>query len=245
MFNASWTDNDLEKLPRSRGFRLRGLEMTRLETFVDAAFAFAVTMLVISVGTVPGSFQELITALKGAPAFAASFALIMSFWVGHRRWSRRYGLEDGIATLVSLALIFVMLVYVFPLRLMFSALFAWISGGWLPAEFTVQSTDELLGLFVVYGIGTAILAGMMLLLYVRARSAAESLRLDALERTRTAEEIAGWTVIAVTGLVSALFARVMPPRIGVFAGFAYATLAVSMTLVSILYDKKASRVDSR
>ena len=30
-------------------FRLRGQSMTRMETFVDAAFAFSVTMLVISV----------------------------------------------------------------------------------------------------------------------------------------------------------------------------------------------------
>jgi hypothetical protein len=36
--------SDLDALPRLKGFRLRGLEMTRLESFVDAAFAFAVTM---------------------------------------------------------------------------------------------------------------------------------------------------------------------------------------------------------
>lgn len=39
---------DLDALPRLNGFRLRGLAMTRLEAFVDAAFAFAVRMLVIA-----------------------------------------------------------------------------------------------------------------------------------------------------------------------------------------------------
>ena len=39
---------DLDALPRLRGFRLRGMEMTRLETFIDAAFAFAISMLVIA-----------------------------------------------------------------------------------------------------------------------------------------------------------------------------------------------------
>ena len=38
---------DLDALPRSKGFRLRGMEPTRLETFIDAAFAFPITMLVI------------------------------------------------------------------------------------------------------------------------------------------------------------------------------------------------------
>jgi hypothetical protein len=46
---------DLDALPRLNGFRLRGLEMTRLEAFVDAAFAFAVTMLVIAGQQMAGS----------------------------------------------------------------------------------------------------------------------------------------------------------------------------------------------
>jgi len=39
---------ELDALPRLGGFRLRGIAMTRLETFIDAAFAFAITMLVIA-----------------------------------------------------------------------------------------------------------------------------------------------------------------------------------------------------
>jgi len=40
---------DLSRLPVQLGFRLRGEAVTRLETFVDAAFAFAfaVTLLVV------------------------------------------------------------------------------------------------------------------------------------------------------------------------------------------------------
>ena len=42
---ASAVPADLDLLPQLRGFRLRGMEMTRLETFIDAAFAFAISML--------------------------------------------------------------------------------------------------------------------------------------------------------------------------------------------------------
>ena len=35
---------NLDSLPRLKGFRLRGMEMTRLETFIDAAFAFAISL---------------------------------------------------------------------------------------------------------------------------------------------------------------------------------------------------------
>jgi uncharacterized membrane protein len=49
--------------------------MTRLETFTDAAFAFAVTLLVAGGGdSVPMNFGEMTAGLKQIPAFAASFA---------------------------------------------------------------------------------------------------------------------------------------------------------------------------
>ena len=61
----------LDSLPRKRGFRLRGAEMSRLETFADAAFAFALTLLVISIDEIPASFPEFSAALRNVPVFAA------------------------------------------------------------------------------------------------------------------------------------------------------------------------------
>lgn len=81
-------EEKLNNLSLDNDFRMRGLETTRMDTFDDAAFAFAVTMLVISIGNVPDNYKELIEALKGTPAFAMSFAAIIIFWLGHRRWSR-------------------------------------------------------------------------------------------------------------------------------------------------------------
>ncbi len=75
-----YTEKQLQKLPVEDGFRLRGMDMTRLETFIDAAFAFATTMLVISIGQIPGNYEELILALKQIPACASSFFIIMLYW---------------------------------------------------------------------------------------------------------------------------------------------------------------------
>lgn len=55
------------------GFRQRGQETTRLEAFVDAAFAFALTLVVISVGDLPKNSEDLIEALKSAMESAADF----------------------------------------------------------------------------------------------------------------------------------------------------------------------------
>src|SRR5881392_812324 len=87
---------ELNSLPRLRGFRLRGMEMTRLETFIDAAFAFAITMLVIAAQQIPDDIETLLAAFKNVPAFVASVIVLGIFWRGHWLWSRRYGLEDGI-----------------------------------------------------------------------------------------------------------------------------------------------------
>ena len=58
---------DLDALPRLGGFRLRGIAMTRLETFIDAAFAFAITMLVIATQQIPDDIETLLAALKMCP----------------------------------------------------------------------------------------------------------------------------------------------------------------------------------
>ncbi len=238
MLENSWTDAELAKLPVKGGFRLRGLAMTRLETFADAAFAFAVTMLVISIDSIPGNFPELIEALKGIPAFAASFASIMLVWAGHNRWSRRYGLEDGPATLLTLCLIFIMLVFLYPLKLVFSALFAWLSGGWMPSQFAITSGREIAALFVVYGIGFFTISAVIALLYLRALKTRHLLNLDAVEMLRTKEEIAAWSTMSITGVMSAVFALLAPGKLAVYAGFVYFVLPVAEPWLAISYQKK-------
>jgi uncharacterized membrane protein len=238
------TQKKLQELPIRNDFYLRGLETTRLETFIDAAFAFAITMLVISVGKIPLTYNELIAALKATPSFLACFAAIMLFWAGHRKWSRRFGLDDTKAMLYSFALIFVMLVYVYPLRLIFSALFAWVSAGWLPSEFELKSADELLGLFIIYGIGFAAMATIMALLYRHALSVSKELLLSKLERLIIKMELRIWNTLAITGFLSALFAAVFPPRIAVWAGFLYITLPITMPLIATRSAKNIARFKS-
>src|SRR6266478_5789407 len=109
---ASAVPVDLNRLPRLGGFRLRGIEMTRLETFIDAAFAFAITMLVISAQQIPDDIKTLLAAFKNVPAFVTSVIVLGIFWRGHWLWSRRYGLEDGVSILISWAMIATMLIYI-------------------------------------------------------------------------------------------------------------------------------------
>ena len=76
---ASTLPKDLDALPRLGGFRLRGMEITRLETFVDAVFAFAITMLVIAAQQIPDDVETLLAAFKDVPVFVASIIVLGFF----------------------------------------------------------------------------------------------------------------------------------------------------------------------
>ena len=54
------SEETLAELPSVQGFRQRGLDMTRVEAFTDAAFAFSLTLLVISFDELLGTFGEFI-----------------------------------------------------------------------------------------------------------------------------------------------------------------------------------------
>jgi hypothetical protein len=227
---ASALPADLDSLPRLRGFRLRGIEMTRLETFIDAAFAFAVTMLVISNGQVPDDIPALLAAFKNVPAFVASIAVLSIFWRGHWLWSRRFGLEDGVSILISWTMLVTILIYVYPLKLLFGAMFYSLTGHAVGQLLTANTAGEGRALFAIYGLGFTAIALEILLLNLRAWRLREALRLNDRERSLTRGEIAGWSVPAAVGLVSLVLALTLPmERIG-WSGWVYLTLSLLVPL---------------
>jgi uncharacterized membrane protein len=236
-----WTDDRLAALEVVDGFRMRGVDTSRLENFCDAAYAFAVTLLVVAGGAIPTSYAALLTALNDVPAFLCSFVAIAVIWLAHRQWSRRYGLEDGWTTLLSLAMVFVMLVYVYPLRMVASAFMAFASGGRLPSTFVMTRAADLTGLFVVYGLGFALQTAMLAALHLLA-ARADGLRLDAVERLRTRHGVVANGVMAATGVASALAAALLPAHLGIWAGFVYPTLIVTMPAIAVRYRREAERL---
>ena len=240
-----WTEEALDALPIRKGFRMRGENMTRLEVFSDAAFAFALTMLVVSVGSVPSNLEELIEAIKRAPAFALSFTQISVFWIWHRTWSRQFGLEDGKSSVLTLSMIFVVLIYVYPLRLIFSSFLAWVSNGWLPTEFNVEGGEEIATLFVIYGIGYAALSLILTLLNRRALALRDDLRLNPRELIETRRNVEIWTMQTLTGVASTLFCLVMPTWLAVYGGFVYFLQSIGFPIIYRRYGKRLQALESK
>lgn len=187
----------------ARGDRpFRPLETQRLDAFVDAAFAFAVSLLIIAGGEPLRSFDDLLKALLRIPAFLGGFALISLFWLAHRTWSSLGPRRDGFSTLLSLAVVFSVLVFVFPLRLLIESAAHFLSGGLLPGQGLIASFDQLGWTYLIYGLGFTVLSVLYALLFGQARNGLE----DGPARQAAGEWRRTWALAAVTGLLSGLLA---------------------------------------
>lgn len=220
------------------GYRLRGEAMTRLEVFSDAAFAFAVTMLVISLSSIPKNYEELLFAIKGIPSFAASFTVMMVIWFGHRRWSQRFGLDDEPSVLLTLLLVFVVLIYVYPLKLVMDLMFFGFSGSWFPTDFKVTSTKEVAGLIAFFSIGFCLVAAIQLGLYLRVSSKAKDLLLNPLELLLVRKEQTIWLIQAIVGFLSAIVAWSFMSSIGYLAGILYGLIPLLLPITTLRVSKK-------
>jgi hypothetical protein len=69
---------------------------------------------------VPPTFDALLTSLAGIPAFAVSFGLLAYIWYAQYAYFRRYDFEDALVVVLNLALLFVVLVYVYPLKFLYA-----------------------------------------------------------------------------------------------------------------------------
>jgi uncharacterized membrane protein len=227
---ASGLPKDLDALPRLDGFRLRGIEMTRLETFIDAAFAFAVTMMVIAAERVPDDINALLAAFKNVPAFVASVVVLGIFWRGHWLWSRRYGLEDGVSTFISWALLVTILIYIYPLRALFGSMFYMLSNGQLGQTLGMRPDTQARSLFSIYALGFTAIAVEILLLHWRAWRLREVLRLNTHEQALTRADIAGWSIPMTVGIVAFVLALTLPPQYIALSGWIYFSMAVIVPL---------------
>jgi hypothetical protein len=102
-------------------------------------------------------------------------------------------MEDATSLRLSLLLVFVVLVYVYPLRLLLALLFSWLSDGFLVDQpVALHNVAELRAAIEVYGIGLGSIAGIFALLYRRAVLQAATIGLDAREFVATRMQVAIW-----------------------------------------------------
>jgi hypothetical protein len=197
------------------------IPLHRMEAFSDAVFAFAVTLLVVSL-EVPKSAQDLFHAVRGFAAFGICFGFLMIFWVDHARFFKRYPLNDARTVTLNMLLLFVLLLYVYPLKFLFSMLADTLV--WRVPGAGVLSLSEFRGLMTIYGLGFLTLNLIFVLMKRNVRPFSARLGMTAADHVRlqgsTDRNVAG-AAVAATSVLIALFTQDQ----GLFCGCLYGLLA--------------------
>lgn len=226
------------------GFRLRGGEVSRLEGFTDAVFAFAVTLLVVSL-EVPRTYEELMTVMRGFLAFAICFAVLVSIWHEHFVFFRRYGLQDGRIIWLNAALLFVVLFYVYPLKFLFTLVINQVFLRLPSAVGAATTPGQARQLFIVYGSGVIAVFGMLALLYAYALRRRGELGLDRIELFDTRSSLARNLLAAGVGAVSIVIALVVPDRMIGLAGYAYFLFAPVFAMHGSIAGSRRRKLPAR
>jgi uncharacterized membrane protein len=218
---------------------IRGKEVSRLECFSDAVFAFALTLLVVSL-EVPKSFDMLLETMRGFVAFGICFAILANIWNHHYVFCRRFGLDDGPVRGLTCVLLFVVLLYVYPLKFLFTIFI----GGFMGQRTNAIQDSQLPMLFTIYGIGFAAIFLVYMLLYGYAISRKGELHLSPREIFDSRWQIYAFCGQLSVALVSIVLAHVLPARLIGWAGFAYFALGIFMTVHGTLYGRARRALES-
>jgi uncharacterized membrane protein len=213
----------------SHGFRLRGHEVQRIETFSDAVFAFAVTLLIVSL-EVPKSFEELLISMRGFFAFAICFMLLMMVWHEQHIFFRRYALDDTWTVVLNSMLIFIVLFYVYPLKFLFSLSFGEAIYGAGKNPFSIRE-DQVPQLFVIYGLGFVLIYSIFFLMYMHALRKKGHLQLSPLEVFDSKTKLYAQLTMMAIGICSVILAVALPVKIADSSGMFYFVIAPTLWLL--------------
>lgn len=209
------------KLTRSKKIiEWRSHEPSRLETFSDAVFAFAVTLIIVSL-EVPKNFADLAETLKGTASFAVCFSLLFMIWNNQNLFFRYYGLRDGVTVALNAALLFVVLVYVYPLKFLFNVMFLnnqYKVNGHLTEMISDRDTPTLM---MIYGLGYIAINMLFYFMYRIAVKHRVVLKLKPLELFETKTIGNMYMVCSFIGVLSIFLGYTLSPQYRGFSGLLY------------------------
>lgn len=168
-------------------FKIRSDNPSRLENFSDAVFAFSITLLMISL-EVPKNFTQILELSDELIAFAVTIIPLFIIWQQHRMFFRRYGLDDNKILILNTALLFIVLIFIFPLKFLSLFLVRFYSSmmfGTQTVFGTMINGEQVPMLMVYYGMGALGLAFIFSRFYKHALNKKDELNFSTYELKHT------------------------------------------------------------
>ena len=221
---------------RDHGFRWRGHDISRIEGLSDAVFAFAITLLVVSL-EVPKTFSELRGMMRGFVAFGICFALLLLIWHAQYLYFRRYALDDRPTFLLNAALLFVVAFYIYPLKFLFSALVDQVTGFHAVKDGVPvpgMNLEEWSQLMMIYGAGYVGVYVIFALLYLHAYRLRDALELSPMEAYETRGVVQEQLVMISIGVLSLGLAVLRKPSL---SGMSYMLIGPMQTVLGMRHGK--------
>lgn len=222
---------------RDHGFRWRGHEISRIEGLSDAVFAFAITLLVVSL-EVPKTFGELREMMHGFLSFGLCFVLLLLIWHAQYIYFRRYALDDQRTFVLNAALLFMVAFYIYPLKFLFSAMVDLVTGfhamkNGVPVP--RMNRDEWSQLMSIYSAGFMGVYVIFALLYLHAYRLRDALELTPMEAYETRGVVQEQLVMIAIGLLALGLARVRQPGL---SGMSYVLIGPLQTLLGMRHGRR-------
>jgi len=233
-------------------FRYRGLNQTRIETFSDAVFAVAFTLVVLS-SSVPETFAELRKSIHDIIPSFISIVLIVVIWYQHYVFFLRYGLQNTKTVTINTFLLFLLLIYVYPLKFLARFLVE-LYGGLIfgrPDNFMndfggQMNSENMTLLMTAYGAGATLIFIAMTWLYREAYKKRAELELNEYETFST--KVGLWQNLLMSAIpfLSTVVAFLHPFGYGALnfaiAGFIYMLYPPVMISFGYRVKKKSQKL---
>jgi uncharacterized membrane protein len=200
----------------------RNYEIQRIETFSDGVFAFAITLLIVSL-EVPQSFDELLTKMRGFFVFGICFMVLVSIWYNQHLYFRRYGMDDLWTVVLNDLLLFIVLFYVYPLKFLFTLFL-----GNSSIKITVGQVPLLM---MIYAAGFIIIYFLFYLMYLRAYRKSKELGLTALEKFDCKSTVYKELIMISIGICAFCAALVFQREKASYSGYVYLLISPAIRIL--------------
>jgi uncharacterized membrane protein len=222
--------------------RLRGHEVSRMETFSDGVFAFALTLLVVSL-EVPKSFTELKEIIRGFPAFFIGALFLFMIWNEQNEFFRSYGMKDKTSINLNAVLLFVVLFYVYPIKFLFSVIFShnkYVVNG--ETHFRIETVHQNEQLLLIYAAGFIMVYITFACMYAHALRRKQDIELNEIEIFQTKSNLYSRLLMICIGIFSALLTVMGGENLHVYAGLSYTLIWPVLMLFFSYRNKRMKKI---